>query len=318
MNLQNSNNGDVAILKLNKESLLKRILKCWQLYLFLIPGIVGLLIFHYYPIYGITLAFKDHMPGRPISAAPWVGLEHFRRFFSAPDSWRIIWNTIRISLVSQVLLFPLPLIFALSLNQVQHLGRKKFIQNVTYIPYLFSVVIVMTMAVVLLAPGSGIINIIVEKFTGESILFFGDGKYVLPIYVITGIWAGLGYSAVMYISALSSVDQEQLEAAKIDGATRLRIIWSIELPALKDTIVILLILGCGHLLTVGTDKMLLIQTALNENTSEVIGTYVYKRGLLEGDFDFSTAVSLFNNLANVSLLLIINGISSKLTDNSIF
>ncbi|MBQ2890688.1 MAG: sugar ABC transporter permease [Clostridia bacterium] len=277
-----------------------------------------MLIFHYYPIYGITLAFKRFMPGRPISQAPWIGFEHFRRFFASPNSMRIIWNTIKISMVSQVLLFPLPLIFALSLNQVQHIRRKKFIQNVTYIPYLFSVVIVMTMAVVLLAPNSGIINILVEKFTGEKILFFGEDKYVLPIYVITGIWAGLGYSAVMYLSALSSVDQEQLEAAKIDGATRLRIIWSIELPALRDTIVILLILQCGHLLSVGVDKMLLIQTDLNRGASDVIGTYAYELGLIKGDFAFSTAISLFNNLANISLLLIVNGIANKLSDNSIF
>ncbi|MBQ6895010.1 MAG: sugar ABC transporter permease [Clostridia bacterium] len=312
------NNGDVAILSIKKESLLKRILKCWQLYVFLIPAVVGMLIFHYYPIYGITLAFKRFMPGRPISQAPWIGFEHFRRFFASPNSMRIIWNTIKISMVSQVLLFPLPLIFALSLNQVQHIRRKKFIQNVTYIPYLFSVVIVMTMAVVLLAPNSGIINILVEKFTGEKILFFGEDKYVLPIYVITGIWAGLGYSAVMYLSALSSVDQEQLEAAKIDGATRLRIIWSIELPALRDTIVILLILQCGHLLSVGVDKMLLIQTDLNRGASDVIGTYAYELGLIKGDFAFSTAISLFNNLANISLLLIVNGIANKLSDNSIF
>lgn len=317
MKLQ-KNNGDVAILSIKKESLLKRILKCWQLYVFLIPAVVGMLIFHYYPIYGITLAFKRFMPGRPISQAPWIGFEHFRRFFASPNSMRIIWNTIKISMVSQVLLFPLPLIFALSLNQVQHIRRKKFIQNVTYIPYLFSVVIVMTMAVVLLAPNSGIINILVEKFTGEKILFFGEDKYVLPIYVITGIWAGLGYSAVMYLSALSSVDQEQLEAAKIDGATRLRIIWSIELPALRDTIVILLILQCGHLLSVGVDKMLLIQTDLNRGASDVIGTYAYELGLIKGDFAFSTAISLFNNLANISLLLIVNGIANKLSDNSIF
>ncbi len=317
MNLQNHNNGDVAILSIKKESLLQRILKCWQLYVFLLPGVVALLIFHYYPIYGIQIAFKKFIPGLPMSQSPWIGFDHFKRFFSAPDSWRIIWNTLKISLVSQVLLFPLPLIFALSLNQVQHIRRKKFIQNVTYIPYLFSIVIVMTMAVVLCAPKTGIINIIVERITGEPILFFGDGKYVLPIYVITGQWAGLGYSAVMYLSALSSVDQEQLEAAKIDGASRMRIIWSIELPALKDTIVILLILGCGHLFTVGADKMLLIQTDLNLDASEVIGTYSYKTGLINNDFAFSTAISLFNNVANVVLLLLINGISSKLTDNSI-
>ena len=318
MKLQRRKNSTGLTLSLGKESVLHRILKCWQLYVFLIPGILVTIIFNYVPMYGIQLAFKKFIPGRPMTESPWIGLEHFKRFFAAPDSWRIIWNTLKISLVSQILTFPLPLIFALMLNQVKHIKRKKFIQNITYIPHLFSVVITMSMTVVLLSPGSGIINILVEKFTGSPILFFGDGKYVLPIYVITAIWAGLGYNAIMYLSALSSIDQEQLEAAKIDGASRMRIIWSIELPALKDTIIILLILGCGHMLSIGVDKMLLIQTPLNLNTSEVISTYTYKMGLLEGDFAFSTAVSLFNNVANIVILLIINGIANKLSDNSIF
>lgn len=156
------------------------------------------------------------------------------------------------------------------------------------------------------------------KFGGDQILFFGDDKYVLPIYIITGIWQSLGYSAIIYIAALINIDQEQLEAARIDGANRFRIIRHIELPALKDTIVIMLILTCGQMFSVGADKMLLLQTPLNLNASEVISTYVYKVGLVEGQFGFSTAVELFNTLVNISCLLVVNGIAKKLNGNSLF
>ena len=159
---------------------------------------------------------------------------------------------------------------------------------------------------------------LIQKFGGDQILFFGDDKYVLPIYIITGIWQSLGYSAIIYIAALINIDQEQLEAARIDGANRFRIIRHIELPALKDTIVIMLILTCGQMFSVGADKMLLLQTPLNLNASEVISTYVYKVGLVEGQFGFSTAVELFNTLVNISCLLVVNGIAKKLNGNSLF
>lgn len=303
--------------KRQTNELFRRILQSWQLYVLLIPGLLVTIIFRYVPLYGIQLAFKKFIPGKSISEAVWVGFDHFKRFFSTPDCLQIIWNTLKIAFVTNIVTFPIPIIFAIMLNQVKGTRKKKLVQNVTYIPYLFSVVVVMGVASILLAPNSGIINILIEKFGGEQILFYGSDKYVLPIYVITGLWQNLGYSAVLYLSALSSIDQEQLEAAKIDGASRMRIIWNIELPAISDTIVIMLIMSFGTILTVGVDKMLLIQTNLNLGASETIGTYVYKMGLVQGDFGFSTAISLFNNGVNVLCLLAVNAVAKKISGKGI-
>ena len=310
----NNNIGVIA----SKRTILTRLSECWTLYLFLLPGLLVTIIFKLVPMYGIQIAFKDFIPGRPMSEAPWVGFEHFVRFFTTPDSLQIIWSTVKLAFVMNILTFPLSIIFALMLNEVRHEKRKKFVQNITYLPHLFSVVVVMSVTSILLAPNTGLVNLLIKKFGGEQILFYGHDKYVIPIYVITGIWQGLGSGAIMYLSALSTIDQEQLEAAKIDGANRMRIIWNIELPALSDTIVIMLILQCANLFTVGTDKMLLLQTSLNLGASEIISTYVYKIGLINGDFAFSTAISLFNTLVNVTCLLIVNGIAKKVSGNSVF
>ncbi len=301
----------------NQKSILKRIFTCWQLYVFLIPGVVSTIIFKYVPLYGLQIAFKEFIPGKAISEAPWVGFEHFIRFFTMPESVRVIWNTIKMSLATTIVEFPLPIIFALMLDEVRNQRRKKLIQNVTYLPYLFSVVVIMSVTSILLAPNTGLINIIIKFFGGEQVLFYGDDKYVMPIYIITDIWANLGASAVMYISALTSIDQEQIEAARIDGASRFKIITHIKLPAISNTIIILLILSAGNTFAMGADKMLLLQTGLNLGASEIINTYVYKMGLVNGDFAFSTAISLFNNVANVICLLTVNAIASKVSDSSI-
>lgn len=300
------------------KSVFRRMLECWQLYVFLLPAIGFTVLFKYVPMYGVQLAFKDFIPGRAFSEMPWVGFEHFIRFFTMPESVRVIWNTIKLSVLDLVLTFPLPVIFALMLDELRHKRAKKLIQNLTYLPHLFSIVVIMTVTSILLAPNTGLINIIIGKFGGEQVLFYGDDKYVIPIYIITGIWASLGSGAILYLSALTSIDQEQIEAAKIDGASRFRIILNIKLPAISNTIVIMLILGAGSMFSLGADKMLLMQTGLNLGASEIISTYTYKMGLINGDFAFSTAVSLFNNLANIICLLIVNTIASKVSDNSIF
>ena len=185
-------------------------------------------------------------------------------------------------------------------------------------PYLFSIVIIISVANVFLSPNTGIVNILIEKLGGQQILFFGDDKYVLPIYIITDIWQNMGYNAIIYIAALAGIDQEQLEAAKIDGASRFKIIRHIELPAIKNTIVIMLILGWGRMFSLGADKMLLLQTDLNLNASEIISTYVYKVGLVQGQFGFSTAVELFNTAVNIVCLLIVNKLASKIGDSTLF
>lgn len=303
---------------IKKKSLKDRMIACWPLYVFLIPAVLVTIVFKYAPMYGLQLAFKDFTPGKNIAEMAWVGLKNYKRFFTLDKSWLMIWNTFKTAVVTQAVSFPLPIIFALMLNQVRNVRFKKLVQNISYLPYLFSVVVVISIADVLLSPNTGIINILIEKLGGEQVLFFGDDKYVLPIYVITGVWQGLGYNAIIYIAALAGVDQEQIEAARIDGASRFKIIRHIELPAIKDTIIIMLILTCGSMFTVGADKMLLLQTDLNLGASEVISTYVYKVGLIEGQFSFSTAVELFNTLVNASILVIVNFVVKKLNGNSIF
>ncbi len=314
--MENSRNSTVTLVQ--RKSLWHRIFTCWELYVFLLPAIIATIIFAYVPMYGIQLAFKDLIPGRSILESPWVGLKHFQRFFALDKCWKLIWTTAKTSLISHLISFPIPIIFAIMLNQVRNDRAKKLVQNVSYMPYLFSVVIVISMANVFLAPNTGIINILISKMGGDQILFFGHDKYVLPIYIITGIWQNMGYSAIIYIAALAGIDQEQLEAAKIDGASRFRIIRHIEIPAIADTIVIMFILSWGSLFSLGADKMLLLQTDLNLGASEILSTYIYKVGLLEAQFGFSTAVQLFNTMVNLCSLFLINGVAKKITGNSIF
>ncbi len=307
-----------ALKNKNRSGLKRRIINCMPLYALLIPAIVLTIMFKYAPMYGIQLAFKDLIPGRSITESPWVGLKHFLRFFSMPNFWHLIWNTFKVAIVTNLVSFPLPIIFALMVNQVRHTKYKKIVQNVSYIPHLLSIVIVISITSLMLAPGTGVVNILLKKFGKEDILFFGHDEYVLPIYVLTGIWQNMGFDAIIYIAALSSVDQDQIEAAKIDGASRLKTIWHIELPSITNTIIIMLILSWGQIFALGADKMLLLQTPLNLGGSEIISTYVYKVGLLEGQFGFSTAVDLFNTMVNLTCLLIVNAIAKKYSDNSIF
>ena len=299
-------------------SLKKRFFACWELYVFLLPAILLTILFRYVPLYGLQMAFKELVPGKTIAESPWVGLQHFERFFSMPNSGKIIWNTFKVAFLNNLIQFPLSIIFALMLNQVRNEKGKKIVQNISYMPHLLSAVIAISIATILLAPNTGIVNILIKKFGGEQILFFGKDKYVIPIYVITGVWQNMGYNAIIYLAALAAIDQEQYEAAKIDGANRLNIIRHIELPAIADTIIIMLILSMGLMFAVGAEKMLLIQTPLNLGASEIISTYVYKVGIMQAQFGFSTAVDLFNTLVNLACLLIVNGLSRKFTDNSVF
>lgn len=303
---------------LRKKSIWSKMASQWELYVFLLPAMIFLCVFSYGPMYGLMLAFKDYMPMKGIWGSEWVGFDHFIRFFTIPSCREIIWNTVQISLFLTLFSFPIPIIFALLLHQVDCKWFKKIVQNATYIPYMFSVVIIISIAQIFCSPTSGIINIIVEALGGERINFFADEKYVLPIYFITAIWQNTGYSAVIYLAALSGIDMEQMEAAKIDGANRMRIIWNIELPAIAETVIIMLIMNFGTVFTVSADKMLLMQNSANLGASEVLTTYVYKVGLIDGQFGFSTAVNLFNTLVNVICVLVVNKIAGAISDTSLF
>ena len=301
-----------------KSSLGWKILSQWQLYVFLLPALCFLIVFAYVPMYGIILAFKDFMPSKGILGSPWVGFKHFVRFFTQPSCIQYIKNTVSISLITTLLSVPIPVVFALMLDQVEVSWFKKLVQNMTYMPHMLSAVIVISICQVLLSPSSGVVNILIEKFGGQRVNFFGEEDAVFWIYWLTGVWQNTGYSAVLYLAALSGIDQEQLEAAKIDGANRLRIIWNIKLPAIANTVIIMIIMAFGSAFSVGADKMLLIQNSMNLGKSEVISTYVYKVGLLGGEFGFSTAINLLNTVVNVTCVLIVNKIADVVSDTSLF
>jgi len=309
-------NQNVTVVR--KKSVLTKMKSQWELYLFILPAMAFLGVFAYGPMYGLVLSFKEFLPNEGIIGSPWVGLDHFVRFFTLDSSWEYILNTIEISILSHLLSFPIPIIFALLLHQVDCIWYKKLVQNFTYLPHMLSIVIVINIARVFCSPTNGLFNIIIQKFGGESINFFGEPQYVFWIYWITGIWQSMGYSAVLYISALSGIDMEQLEAAKIDGANRFRLIWNIELPAIAETVIIMMIMSFGSMFSVGVDKMLLIRNSANLEASEVLSTYIYQVGLLDGQFGFSTAVNIFNTLVNVTCVLIVNWIAGKVSDTSLF
>ena len=303
---------------LNKRSLSKSISRNWQLYLMCLPGVLFMLLFAYKPMYGILVAFKDYNMRVGVWGSPWVGFENFQRLFSSYWFPVILKNTISLSLLSLVLGFPLPIILALILNEVSHGRFRKTFQTISYAPHFISVVVLCGMVGLFLNPSSGIVNIIITRLGGESINFLQDAAMFKWVYVLSGIWQGLGWGSIIYFATLSGVDKSLLEAAEIDGANRFHKIWYINIPVLIPTIIILLILQCGSLLSVGYEKVYLLQNSTNLSGSEVISTYVYKVGLEQADFGFGTATDLFNALVNTAILLSANFLAKKTTEQGLF
>ena len=312
------NNTSNAILSnYKKPSLGKRIKKTWQLWVFVLPALIGLIVFSYIPMYGIVLAWKDYSPIQGIMGSRNVGFAHFARFFRSPYFVDIIRNTIVISLYGMIVGFPIPILLALGLNQIRNLKFKKFIQTVTYAPYFISTVVLVGIINIVFAE-KGFVNQFVSLFGNEPILFMGNIKYWRHIYVWTGVWQSMGWNAIIYIAALAGVSPELHEAAIIDGATKFQRIKYIDLPSIAPTIVITLILSAGSIMSVGFEKAFLMQNSLNAEVSEIIATYIYKVGLLSGQYGFSTAVGLFNSVINCILLLSVNKIAKKMGHSSIW
>lgn len=282
------------------------------------PAIIYMLLFTYKPMYGILIAFKKFNMRVGIWGSEWIGLENFRRLFSSYWFPIILKNTLTLSLLSLLIAFPLPIILALMLNEVSNNRFRKTFQTVSYAPHFISTVVMCGMLTLFLNPSSGIFNIIITKLGGEKINFLQDAENFKWIYVLSGVWQGIGWSSIIYYATLSGVDKSLLEAAEIDGASRLQKIWYINLPVLVPTIIVLLILQCGSLLNVGYEKVYLLQNATNLSGSEVISTYVYKVGLGQADFSFGTAAGLFNSIVNSILLILTNTISKKTTEQGLF
>lgn len=297
--------------------ILKRLRESWQWYILLLPALVYVFIFEYMPIYGLRIAFVDFKPRKGINGSEWVWFEHFIRFFNYPKFWDLLKNTLSITLLS-LTTFPCAIIFALLLNEMQNLKLKKSVQMLTYAPHFLSEVVVCSLILMMLNQSYGPINNLIASLGGDRIPFMTRPEYFPAIYVWSGVWQNLGWSSILYISALSSISPELVEAAKIDGANRMQIIRHVNLPGIMPTIAINFIMNTGRLLSVGYSKIFLLQNDLNLDASQVISTYVYQVGLVDFQYDYSAAIGLFNNIANILVLLLANKIVKKVTDTGLF
>lgn len=296
----------------------KRVISKWQLIvMFLIP-FIWYIVFCYVPMYGIQLAFRNYNPRLGYLNSPWVGFKYFEQFFSSYYNRDIIWNTVSISLYSIIFGFPIPIILAIILNELPGVHFKKILQNITYVPHFISTVVLCGMLYLFLSPQYGVLNTFINFLGFDSIGFLESNKYFKAVYVISDIWQESGWNSVIYIAALAGIDPELYEAAKIDGAGRLKRIIHVSIPGIAPTIVTLLILRIGQVMTIGFEKAYLLQNNLNIQSSEIISTLVYKQGILQGSYGYATAVGLFNSVINLALIILTNRICKKYFEISLW
>lgn len=289
----------------------------WVLYLLILPAVLMIAVFHYAPIYGIQIAFRDYTFAKGITGSKWVGLKWFRYFFKSAKFWPVVRNTLVISFYN-LLTFPIPIVFALMLHNIENERFKKLAQTITYMPHFISMVVLVGMISCFTSMNYGWINSLIEACGGERINFLGEPAWYPHIFVWTGVWQNLGWSSIIYLAALTNVSPELHEAATLDGATKLQRMIHIDLPSIMPTIIIMLIMRCGRIMEVGFDKSYLMQNDLNLAVSEVLSTYSYKMGMLEGRHSYSAAVSLFNNGINFIFLTTVNWISKRLSGSSLW
>ncbi|SFE09896.1 putative aldouronate transport system permease protein [Paenibacillus catalpae] len=290
----------------------------WDMYVLLIPGLIFLLLFKYTPMYGVVIAFQEFNIFSGIGGSEWVGLEQFQKLVRSEDFFQVLTNTLLISMYKIVLLFPVPIVVALLLNEVRKMLFKRTIQTIIYLPHFLSWVIISGLFVTLLAPTDGLVNQIIMAFGGEPISFLQDNSFFRSVVVFTAGWKEIGWNAIIFIAAIAGIDQEQYEAASIDGAGRIRKMMSITLPGIMPTIVLMFILRIGSLLEAGTEQILTMYNPLVYETGDVIGTYVYRMGLGQQDYSFSTAVGLFNSVVGFILIISGNMLSKKFLKRSIW
>ena len=300
---------------------MKRVRARWQLYLIILLPVVYIFVFSYIPMGGVIISFKDYNFRQGIFGSPWVGLDHFVKFFSSINFKTVLVNTVAISVYSLLVGFPIPVLFALLLNALRGRRYKKLIQTVTYLPHFISTVVMVSLIFQLLDYRIGLYGNLYMLFTGETAPnIMAVGKNFRHVYVWSGVWQSTGYNSIMYFAALSGIDPSLHEAATIDGASRWQRVRYVDFPGILPTVSIMLILQVGKIMNVGYEKVLLMQNDLNIKYSEVISTYVYKVGLAAGlpDYSYSTAIGLFNSVINLTLLLAANKISKAVSNNGIF
>lgn len=304
--------------KSNRQSMKSYMKNNWQLYVMILPAVIFFIIFNYLPMYGIQIAFKDYRAVDGIGGSPWVGLKHFKTFFSAYYFKRLLVNTLVLNIENLIFSFPVPIIMAIMLNQIKKDKLKRGIQTSIYVPYFISTVVLAGMLYIFLSPTSGILNTVRGWMGLKAIDYMSSASAFRPIYIISGIWQSAGYSTILFIAALSGVDQALYEAAEIDGASIWQKIRYIDLPSLLPTIMMVLVLDCGKLLNSNTEKTLVMQTAGNIIKSDIIGVYVYNVGLGSGQFSYTAAIGLFINIINFILIISVNQISKKTTEVGLF
>ncbi|MGI5899896.1 MAG: ABC transporter permease [Christensenellales bacterium] len=306
-------------LQRNKWRMLKRqVANSWQLYFFVLPGLIYYAVFHYLPLYGIQIAFKDYKAIQGVMGSSWVGLKHFDTFFKSYLSWPLVRNTLLVNFYALIFGFPVPVILSLLLNRVSMPKFKKFSQTVIYIPHFISTVVLAGMLYIFLEPTNGFVNKIVSVLGGNPQFFMAESAWFRRIFVISAIWQNSGWNTIVYIAALTSIDQEMYEAATLDGASIIKQIWYIDIPSIIPMAMMMLILNSGQIMAGNMQKTLLLQTAGNKGTSNTIGVYVYQIGLQSGQFSYTAAIGLFQNIISFLMVSTVNYISKRFSSISMF
>ena len=290
----------------------------WQFWVIIAVPIIYAIIFAYIPMAGIVLAFQDFSIRKGIFGSEWVGLRYFKQFLTSTSSVLVIKNTLILGIYSYLASFPVPILLAIGINEMRAKRYKKAVQMVTYAPYFISIVVLVGMMMQMMDLRSGIINVFIQKLGFSPINFFGDPKIFRHLYVWSGVWQSAGYASIIYLAALSGVSKELQEAAIVDGANRVKRILHVDIPAILPTIIIMLIFNCASIVSIGLDKVFLMQNSLNASVSEVISTFVYKVGVVNSNVGFSTAAGLFQSVVSFVLLVIVNRVCKKITENSLW
>ncbi len=307
-----------ALKREKRKRLLNQMLSQKFLYVMILPGLIYFLVFKYVPMWGLIIAFQDYQPFLGILGSEWVGFKHFIRLFTEPTFFILLKNTLILFAMNVVIFFPIPILLALLLNEVRLALFKKFVQTMIYIPHFMSWVIVVSLSFVLLTVDGGLINELIAFFGGEKINFLLSQEWFRPMYILQVIWREAGWSTIIYLAAITAVDPQLYEAAKMDGAGRLRQMWHITLPAIKSVIVVLLILKIGDTLELGFEHVYLLLNATNREVAEIFDTYVYTAGLKQGQFSYSTAVGLFKAAVGLILVMLANRLAKKFGEEGIY
>ncbi|MDE1388742.1 ABC transporter permease [Bacillus licheniformis] len=316
--VQTGKNPSLVVGKKRKTRFWEKLLQQKYLYLMILPGLIYFLLFKYVPMWGIVIAFQDYQPFLGITGSEWVGFKHFERLFTEPTFFMLLKNTLILFFLNLVVFFPIPIILALLLNEVRVALFKKFVQTLIYIPHFMSWVIVVSLSFVLLTVDGGLINEIIAYFGGEKINFLLNESWFRPMYILQVIWREAGWSTIIYLAAITAVDPQLYEAAKMDGANRLRRMWHVTLPAIRSVIVVLLILKIGDTLELGFEHVYLLLNATNREVAEIFDTYVYTAGLKQGQFSYSTAVGLFKAAVGLILVVFANRMAKKFGEEGIY